>query len=276
MNWFQCELIGLLQQIVEDTSADGIERTSHSQCSSSGETGCSAAVVGPTAAELESLKELIQFDHEYYKSEPPTMNVSQYNDKPQSNLSQVTTSGTAKMTESKCVTSSKVPSATESNSENAANVASFQNSTNTVMPSESELEKYLERNFESLVDLNALLEESQVGGLDQVASVSSEDKTIHMNSESVLVTGRSVKEVNERLNLQPEVISFSDDLTSVIPYSPLQSLVDDEASLKTSISDSAYSSDLSDVNSPKSDTSLFEESDILWEESFTELFPSLA
>lgn len=233
-------------------------------------------MVGPTAAELESIKELIQFDHEYYKSEPPAMNVSQCNNKPQRNFSQNTTSGSVKLTDSKFVTNQSVTCSTVSSPQNANTVTCFKNAATTVMPSESDLEKYLERNLESLMDLNVLLEESQVGDPNHMVSVCSEDKSVPMNDDNKLVTGILEKEVDEKLNFKPEVISFSDDLTSVMPCSPLQSLVDDEANLKTSASDSAYSSDLSDMNSPKSDALWFEESDILWEESFTELFPSLA
>ena len=71
-------LLGLLQQITENTeisdvaeAVTGLEsQIGKSDSIESPEAGVIYKVVGPTAAELESLKELIHFDHEYYKVAP--------------------------------------------------------------------------------------------------------------------------------------------------------------------------------------------------------------
>ncbi|KAK2140817.1 hypothetical protein LSH36_1238g00028 [Paralvinella palmiformis] len=264
------ELIGLLQQIVEDTPADGTKTTSLGKSGSNTETRSPTKVVGPTAAELESLKELIQFDHEYYKSEPPALSISQQDTKSSRNIDLAAVTSTPEKV-TRCEAS--IPPSADCKEVECPTIS---NADRTPVLSEADLASYLEKNIESLLDLNALLEESQDGGSGYVAPVCSEDRPVNVVSESEPDSDRLVTGGMKKMDFSTEIVSFDDDLTSVIASSPLQSLVDGDSSFLTCLSESSYNSDVSDASSPKSDITLFEESETIWEESFTELFPALA
>ena len=227
-------------------------------------------MVGPTAAELESLKELIQFDHEYYKSEPPALSISQQDTKSSRNIDLAAVTSTPEKV-TRCEAS--IPPSADCKEVECPTIS---NADRTPVLSEADLASYLEKNIESLLDLNALLEESQDGGSGYVAPVCSEDRPVNVVSESEPDSDRLVTGGMKKMDFSTEIVSFDDDLTSVIASSPLQSLVDGDSSFLTCLSESSYNSDVSDASSPKSDITLFEESETIWEESFTELFPALA
>jgi hypothetical protein len=283
-----------LQQIVEDSTSDdkaehtGICPANHLP---SAEERPQHNVVGPTTAELESLKELIQFDHEYYKSESPILVVSQQEVKSvqkicpkivkskENNSEMVSIGEPPEDVDTKLCTKVTVSVTPPASNKDIISMDTT-TSPDPLSWSETDLTDYFQNNLESLMDLNCLLEESQLSNSDCVVSVYSEDELAHdtmaVNTETAKSnsTVDSIK-VNE-FNLDSNMLQLGEDMYSPLPPSPIQSLVDTEFLAHKAISDSAYGSDLSDIGSPKSDVSLFDEHDASWEESFTELFPSLA
>lgn len=180
-------------------------------------------MVGPTATELESFKELIEFDHVYFK---PNSNIC--NAKPaRSLLSQPAKKAVSLLNPKPAAPSLKVAETFD--------VTDVDFST-------------LSESLESLEDLDQLC----VTALSQTSNNNTDNSFLEDEPDS------------KKCKLSPIVgTSLYDELDLDIYSSP-------EARHP---SDAGYSSDQS-IASPKSDIS-YPLSDDLWEESFSELFPSL-
>ena len=313
-------LVELLQQISasqqsldsDGTQDDPPSHTVATAAAANGSTNTSTQVVGPSAKELESINELIQFDHVYYKVEPQegTQVVSQCvagNDS-QSSLS--------KPTAKQIVTLLKAPprktvTATRRIKPRVSLIAP-QPTVQPVVKQEPEPEvktfPTIEQNtsasddgcvlnindtdlmtlgdsLEQLMDFEALLQEEGLLGdseKDTVCPASSCVSTGEDVSEDADYSSSSSSSTKEqRLSIQPDSPVYQ------LPPSP-----DDQSIISTNdfvgldllqvpkrsgslLSESGYSSDLSDPASPLSDIM---HNDAVWDESmesFTELFPAL-
>ena len=253
-------------------------------------------VVGPSATELESLQELIQFDHVYYKTQPegksshrsPT--VLQIKPKPASLspkcFQKVTGNGLrnvkiiitrdsdmkndtvnkvvqipnvildTKMLEKSKVSSQPVP--VISNPENFETIQ--------IKDDNSDL---TDLNFDLLNDLESILSQD----CDGITYPDNTNELSQVNMEEELTKcAENVQKGQKRKAPSSEIEAIMDDLTSDFPPSPTKSVL--------SASDSGYSSDVPSPYSTQTagsplvdDGTLLQESG--WEESFTELFPDL-
>jgi len=177
-------------------------------------------MVGSSAKELESLNELIKFDHVYHKTQPAPRSIVAMDTIQQQQALPVTTAAT---------TNNTVPT---------VSVPSYDDDNNGTL---------------SLNDIESLanfLNEDLLSMVTNICDISKESG----NSGAIDATQNS----NMHKSIPPP-------LTHMPPVNTLS---------PGSYSDSGYS-DLSDAASPRSDISSALSSDELWEESFTELFPSL-
>jgi len=202
-----------------------------------------AGLVGPTAAELESCKELIQFDHIYHK---PTSTSPQ-----QGQMSEVVEVKIDPESESEAVAQNEV-------------ICSSQDISTPVTDN-----SYTDN---ALIDIDELLDLSSfnwdsMNNLDLEALTASSD-TDNITPSNIAPCTKS----NTSVSILPKTNTVNVNITSSAPAPPQIDLSTDSYSLITSpLNDSVYGSDM---GSPLSDdTSSF---DHLFEDSFTELFPSLA
>lgn len=249
--------------------------------------------MGPTPAELESLNELIKFDHIYYKTDQVktevTADSSEDSDDVQivfvtdksGNLIQDTAASAVKSTAQytparaknckrlrpkvstvKPVAPTCVPpkvtitNTPQSNTDATPDVSGQQNGLVTVGGSEQGL----------TVDIENLL--------DMITNDSPEHKEILSEIMSVVDSTETVTETAEppakKTKFEDNSIRIEEELglpeEMFLPYSPLSST--------SSAIDSGFGSDIGEAASPKSDIST-QLGDNVWEESFTDLFPSL-
>jgi len=226
--------------------------------------------VGPTATELESIKELIQFDHEYYKTESSIINSAQQG---VTILKKIAPKSNQKIF--------SIP-AQDAIMESVIEPVNLEDENETVCYAELDLASYLQENMGSLMDLESLLGASEIP--DSSAAVTdacSEDEAVYSPQNPPKSGTQTEDQFTDStskmdINLDLDMFNFSEDLILDPMQSPVHSL-NEELPIKPvpSLSDSAYGSDLSDVGSPRSDHSIFDQ-DTIWHESFTELFPSLA
>jgi hypothetical protein len=232
--------------------------------------------VGPTTAELESLNELIRFDHIYYKSE-----------------------GGEKV---KCVSSKDIAS-----SNDVMNILSLPDNgivaqqnvehpkpvTPTDNPKLVDFESVLNLtdmvpfndSLNDLVDLDALLQDNLLStvtscGTDNIPGVTSQvakDTRVHSLVPQNEPVPKRRKTHNLKLSMPDNTNFKREKIVSPVKSKPLEVFsAEDLFSLdsSSSVSDSGYSSELSEAASPRSEISSVLGDDV-WEESFTELFPSL-
>lgn len=233
-------------------------------------------LVGPTTTELESFKELIQFDHVYFKPQP----------KGKTNSSgQIVTNVTGKLNNVPCVqkktengrkgvknvqiiitADSSDKQDVQPNSFSLPNVES-QTDIGTVNLEDYESDMLTSLNFDLLEDLENILK-ADAEGLSCPRDVSSSAQNCD-NGHIVDSQGKS-RSLKRKAPVE-EIEAIVDTLTA------------DELSVSKSLSsDSGYSSDVPspysahDTDSPFSDDSVTSPlNDNMWEESFTELFPDL-
>lgn len=245
-----------------------------------------ACVVGPTTTELESFKELMQFDHVYFKPQPKskTDSVGQIKISPDllnrlKKFQKVTENG------SKCVKNVKIIITSDTNPK--LDVASLKqavaipqhtsNSCETVKVDDHESDTWSDLlndlNFDLLEDLENIMKADTEGvscpDVDCLQSQTSDNELNKDESESRGQKRKApINEIDAIVDtltsnddlLQSKTMSFDSDYGSDIqsPYS---------ASSPYSIQDSESLLNDTNLESPLADTA--------WEESFTELFPDL-
>lgn len=281
-------LLGLLQEITDAAQSSEVDVSNvNTQHIGTPTPRSRESLVGPTTAELESLNELIRFDHIYYKSE-----------------------GGEKV---KCVSSKDIAS-----SNDVTNILSLPESSVNIQqnmaqpkPNAPTTESSRGLDFESelnlndmmqlgdtlndLVDLDALLQ-------DNLLSTATPNDQNNRGSTSLMTKGTKVHSVVPQSEPAPKKrklqhsrslignapafkkITLSTPIQSkpVVLSPPVQSKPAELLGAQSlfglessgSVSDSGYSSELSEAASPCSDISSVLGDDV-WEESFTELFPSL-
>lgn len=242
-------------------------------------TESTASLVGPTTAELESCKELIQFDHVYYK--PPTtvattsgvhahqlpvVQVPGHHGQ-QSLLKPTPASGNSCKME--CDIDTKVTSIPGCVSD-----MDFELNINDIME--------LSNSLEQLGDLEALLKDDtkdrcppQPEPMPQAVDMKQEEEVIVIPDEEP--TPKQLETCHRDTKMETNVISILDTSDLCVPDASYELLshLELHTAGRTS-TESGCSSELSDALSPKSDiSSMQDDSDNMWEDSFTELFPSL-
>ena len=258
-------LQALLRQIHEEATE---ETDSDDKQTVAKDNTQSICVVGPTTTELESLNELIKFDHVYYKSEADVASPSDVSSVNRA----VSKSGKVQPTSVNSLLKTNIvqttPDVTADLKE--ATISSADDNSDIDLPHTLEdidfaaLSESLEQ---QLIDLDAILKDSVAMETSQEEKASDICEPLLKKQklcESDFVQETKVKiETDTAPALPDDLFSQSSDFL-IVPSSPV---------LKSgSLSDSGYSSDAA---SPRSDVSVLYETDNHWEESFTELFPSL-
>jgi hypothetical protein len=227
---------------------------------------------------LESFKELIQFDHVYFKPQPKGKTNS-------SGQTQIVTSVTGKLNNVPCVQKKtengrkgvknvQIIITTDSNDKqnvqpNSFSLPNVENQTDiaTVNLEDYESDMLTSLNFDLLEDLENILK-ADTEGLSCPQDISSSAQNCD-NGHIVESRGKS-RSLKRKAPVE-EIEAIVDTLTA------------NELSVPKSLSsDSGYSSDvpspysMRDTDSPFSDDSVTSPlNDNMWEESFTELFPDL-
>ena len=279
--FLQRDLLGFLSQLTDmpdGPSTDGIKQEAAVEDCPAAES--TASLVGPTTAELESCRELIQFDHVYYKppaqvASPGGVQVHQlpaaqthYNNGQQSLLK--TAPGNA------CKVDFDVDTTmTCQPTGSGVTDMDFELNINDIME--------LSNSLDQLGDLEALLKDNTKDycpcpsePVPQVVQVSQEDDVIVIPDEEP--TPKQAQTCCSETKMETNVISILDTSDLCVPDESYELLnhLELHASSGSTSTESGYSSELSDVASPKSDiSSIQDDSDNIWEDSFTELFPSL-
>ncbi len=278
--YFQSDLLlGLLRQITEAATEDQPSAIVQPRCNENPKTDVQVKVVGPTTAELESINELIKFDHIYYKT-PDSANkdnvVNVVKEEEPKNVSVSVTVAAQPITSVQQQVTTPSASCPTNQSKEVSGLTTPQ----LDLPVDiNDLLDLSTDSWNQLIDLDVLLQgelnltaevtaatvtDTCVTATNTKSSVSliSKDKSIVKNSSS-----RKRKAV-EPISMETNSVITNDQLLS--PDSRLNFDMD-LTSQSSPFSESCYSSD---IGSPKSDISSALGDDI-WEESFTELFPSL-
>lgn len=287
-------LYSLLEQIQEDDDSDSCPSPIAAVVPSSpvaATVSSPAAVVGPTATELESLNELIKFDHIYYKPAVPTV--------PSVSLD-LTVDSDCEIVEVKqepvqapaCSAATTGPAVTITPAKQEPMAVTATPATQDVVavpmpPAGPELAVEAELDLDELLDLGGINWNQFNLDLDSLSPTDSSDTAqlpvTPLGGCSTTTTGHTNVLVDTSFSRKRKL---SSDTVASLPSSPTTSsvcsfdLTDNLFGLEQptlslcSQSESGYSSELSDMGSPKSDISSTLE-DSLWGDSFTELFPSL-
>lgn len=207
--------------------------------------------MGPTPAELESLNELIKFDHIYYKAkaESQTRELNQQ-------VSRPTLTATRSLPKIRVANSVK-----QDKQDNK--VQQVKNSPTDSLSGLDFAQSLCQLDLESLLEQDSL-------SLQDPFHCDTEHSKVEDDPEPVTKCRRK-----SNVDSEVPVISSPEYYTpSLEEEEDMQPLDLKTGPFHGSCSDSGYSSELSDAASPRSDASSILGDDI-WEESFTELFPAL-
>lgn len=220
-------------------------------------------MVGPSTEELESINELIKFDHIYYKLEPASQNLV------------VSETNVSELSQNLPVGRLNIQITQDVNTENNTVVNSL-NEDNIISPvniSEKDITNVLpDINMDLLEDIESILELDLGGQLDSQDEVS-QNKQFDCENNSLLNIKEKEVTANELCTPQSRKRKHSDTVPSPSPSDFDQ--FDSEPSYASS--DSGIVSDFcdNDIASPYSDITGSLQDDP-WEESFMELFPALS
>jgi len=250
--------------------------------------------VGPTPAELESLNELIKFDHIYYKTDPVKAEATA--DSSEDSDVQIVLvcdkSGNEIHVTDSAVKSNAQPTPVNTKSCKRLrpktlaikSVTSTGGSTQKVKTPTQQCITDAMPNMETLGNSLVTVGSSDKDGvtidLDNLLDMITNDSAEHEEiiSEILSEAESTPQTVTDTVDPEPPVkkskvednLRIEDELglpeDMFLPYSPLSST--------SSAIDSGFGSDIGEAASPKSETSTCL-SDNVWEESFTDLFPSL-
>ena len=257
----------LLEQIANSTSTSDLSGTGPLVQQQNTTTGKPVpTVVGAPAEKLDSVNELIKADHIYHKESAQFAGMQASTPYGGDGTTQLTVPVTLPSKSSQ-----KVNIIVTLDSDSKSKTKSPQN--NTVMKSVSQPTGNLDNDLNldelsDLIDLSEILKEDLCAAPPSKGTVNDTCTVVaslDTNSTKPLRSGQKRKLVMPVAPTTPEQSLATPDLfhfnTSDIPLSP--------------VTDSCYSSELSEeAASPRSDISSVLEGD-MWEESFTELFPSL-
>lgn len=225
--------------------------------------------MGPTTEELDSLNELIHFDHIYYKTSQPA---STPKSAPDTNCIQVVMKTSKSDIQPKVVSIIKrrvsaQPVVTEVEKvEPVVDDVNLDIAEADLVSLASQLEEIID--FDSIMNLDVIAtkDESSTGSSSCVTGLTGDSSNaISVDNITACPLKRKYDDMSAPSNNSPIVLSDSFEMNHA------------SSLYQSAQSESGYSSDLSDVASPKSDISM-EGSlgpDMLWEDSLSELFPSL-
>lgn len=247
-------LLSIVQQISSKPDTDGASRGSDSSIlTAQGNTPkitASSGVVGPTSAELESINELIKFDHVYYKHESSSVETGL--EKP----------------------------VVKTNSQTKVNVHITQEipteiSIEESVKTEPELSAIDMINETDLNDINLEL----LKDIENLIGIDFQDQIEQDSFDSISQNGQCVKSKQEvsvtkdtSLNRKRKRSEDASPLSVTDMYESTDKLGQETSIFK----DSEFGSDFSDVCSPYGSDISGDLNDNPWEESFMELFPTLA
>ncbi|KAJ8312378.1 hypothetical protein KUTeg_010159 [Tegillarca granosa] len=221
-----------------------------------------APMVGPSTEELESINELIKFDHIYYKLEPASQDLV------------VTESNVSEMNQNLPVGRLNIHITQDVNSNNDTGVISVnEENISPVNISEKDISNVLpDINMDLLEDIESILELDLGGQLDSQDEVSQNKQFDCANSSLVNIKEKEIT-ANELCPTQCRKRKHSDTVPSPSPSD--FDHFDSDTSYASS--DSGVVSDFcdKDIASPYSDITGSLQDDP-WEESFMELFPALS
>ena len=280
-------LLGLLQQLTEETATDNSQPITASRPECRQATGATPTqMVGPTSAELESINELILFDHVYYKANP----ASKPQDQVSNNSIVLTTHNPVVINESVTVSTAPVEDqvAVQSQPDESNCIildSDFENARDVRNDAVSmSVDSVLSEGLESLADLGHLLQQDQL--TTAVTDLFVEEATTLQNNNTFVaskkctqqsgthapfITQQKKKETNKKTSGSSSLIGHHDFCFDMSPDDLFHLDTVSGLSPVPSLSDSCYSS----ASSPSSESYSIMDDDV-WAESFTELFPSLA
>lgn len=249
-------LLSIVQQINSKPETDVASKGSESSIiTAQGNTPkitANSGLVGPTSAELESINELIKFDHVYYKHESSSVET-----------------GLEKPTQ-----------AVKTNSQTKVNIHVTQDIPNDItiddsVKTEPELCAIDMIDETDLNDINLEL----LKDIENLIGIDFQDQIEQDSFESISQNGQCVKSKQEVLvtkdtssNRKRKRSEDASPLSVTDMYESTDKL-GQEASV---FNDSEFGSDFSDVCSPYGSDISGDLNDNPWEESFMELFPTLA
>jgi len=279
-------LLELLQQLSEATSYSGDNvpagTTPGSELEQQATTELAHTVVGPTPAELESINELIRFDHVYYKPEPTVKNIQ-----PKEVVAVGTTAGKVESTKMyKTILPAgepihitqpvavQVQPPTPADDDDVIIIDSGAELSDSSSTSDMSVDDVVE-GLNTLEDLESFLQQDQVSTttdlfaerkpLSSNDTFVSKDTNVHSAKKTEKVTSSPIH------SMPMDVTDFSFSMSPEHLFGLDTDFISSSNSLR-----SPSSSYYSDASSPRSDGLSGALDDDVWEESFTELFPSLA
>jgi len=251
--------------------------------------------VGPSTAELESLNELIRFDHVYYKSSADTVAkvtdiaaVKNADSLPAQQGASTVVLSIPTTTAPKRVVSllPKIDTAIATTTQTAlpSVVSEPPVSSPVDLPVDMSISDFLDlsETLNKLVDIDNILQADMPPLVEQNTDlISSVAMTATSNSAALSVKSVMSQDSEPACKRQRLDVPCSSPVSLSPVASPLNLFSDDldmfsmvnDSTMKSSVSESGYSSD-GMVASPHSDLSSGLEEDG-WEDSFTELFPAL-
>jgi len=273
-------LFSILQQIEDGSiTADDIPAAACSAAETSSEQP-TPSLVGTPTAELESIKELIKFDHIYYKPDTSVKSMDcdvniivEYQDIELDN-------GVSEEVVEQVPVATEYTAVASNENTNIEHNDSFELQT-TDLSSKADVEL----DIDSLLDLESIDWNSIVLDVDSLVQENCDRSSTTTSCDNdTQKLPHSCSNKSTSISHVPSTSSRKRKHSVHSPVSHVQKLspnLSDElldlVSQNTSISESSsgYGSELSDAGSPYSDLSALDEDSDLWQESFTELFPSL-
>lgn len=251
-----------------------------------------AAMVGPTTAELESIKELIQFDHEYIKPVQVPIKIQTNNKKSTNHADAIAAvpANNAKSAVVKCNSNKPKKMVSVVNFNISANCQPKQiatpvknqqpttpvtSDTGLDLPEFFETEDILDFNCDLIkdIDIDHLLNGGIIDNVIPPADVGKQQKQHPISS----IISQDNPRKRKCSDVDSSTANCSVKQTKLDDFC-LQTVVkfDDIFSQSDETKSDSVISELSEAGSPASVTSLSSSShDDLWEESFSELFPTL-
>jgi len=279
-------LLGLLKQITEAAAEEAQpgEQIVQPELSQTAQSDSQvSAVVGPTTAELESINELIKFDHIYYKAPngADKDSVKSQEVEPKNVTVSVTVAAQPITEVPQQVATPPASTTTNQNKE----VIDLTQSQLDLPVDINDLLDISSDSWNQLMDIDALLQgelnsttevtaatvtntPAATTNISSGVSLISKDKSIVKNSKQNKLSSSRKRKAAEPITMETNSVIANDQLLT--PDS-LLNFDTDLSAQKSPFSESGYSSD---IGSPQSDISSALSED-LWEESFTQLFPSL-
>lgn len=281
-------LLGLLEELNSSTTETSENSATTAASQATPPPQPTAVLVGPTTAELESINELIHFDHVYFKptqQQKPLVSVLKPVTKTSQSTRQKVITITTPHVQKRSVPVTKsatVPTEAplslnlgdvdlEQLSDTLEQVADFDQMFKQIVDGHEPLYQ----NIPATVNMVSTAADSAVNQDNNNTSSKKRKLSQELsNQTSAAKKAKHTDSINVNLNISMD--TFSDSITTPDPLECGYPFEFDEGMKSSSFGESGYGSDAAPF-SPSSDFSPSDLADThsTWEESFTELFPSL-